>query len=297
MRAMELRRTSKPAAREEVATANPPASKAKEEKDPPRRSLRAKENAPPPNPGDNKVNPKDGLTYVWIPPGKFTMGCSPNDTMCAPDEKPAHPVTLTKGFWMGQTPVTNAAWAKFPSPSGWGDRQVTHAGKTLKISQTTSQPNVPAVGMLWDEARVFCQKAGGRLPTEAEWEYAARAGNTGVRYAKLSAISASTEQNGKERSLPGPAPVAQKEKNAWNLYDMYGNVLQWTEDRFSPTYYDQRVEQDPQGPSEGAPRVVRGGSFERNAATRLRASDRMSLLPRHLRLRHRLPLRPGVTSE
>jgi formylglycine-generating enzyme required for sulfatase activity len=180
---------------------------------------------------------------------------------------------------MGQTPVTNAAWNKIGHPSAWGDREVTHAGKTFKLSQTTREENVPAVGMLWDEARVFCQKTGGRLPTEAEWEYAARAGTTSMRYARLAAISVSTDANGKERTLPGPAPVAQKERNLWNLYDIYGNVMQWTEDRFSPTYYDQRVEQDPQGPSEGAPRVVRGGSFERNAATRLRASDRMSLMP------------------
>jgi formylglycine-generating enzyme required for sulfatase activity len=282
MRAMELRRTPDPTpATKEVASVTPlPTPTPKGEKEPPRRGLRAKENAQPPQPGANKVNPKDGLTYVWIPPGSFTMGCSPNDMMCAPNEKPPHPVSISKGFWMGQTPVTNAAWARIGYPSGWGDRQVTHDGKTMKISQTTGQPNVPAVGMLWDEARVFCQKIGGRLPTEAEWEYAARAGNTGIRYAKLASISASTDQNGRERSLPGPAPVAQKEKNAWNLYDMYGNVMQWTEDRYSPTYYDQRVQQDPQGPSEGVPRVLRGGSFERNAAPRLRASERMSLMPR-----------------
>ena len=60
--------------------------------------------------GPRKVNPKDGLTYVWIPPGTFTMGCSPGDAECKYDEEPAHEVILTKGFWMGQTPVTVGAW-------------------------------------------------------------------------------------------------------------------------------------------------------------------------------------------
>ena len=232
-----------------------------------------------PSPGATKVNPKDGLTYVWIPPGKFIMGCSPNDNMCGPDEKPAHPVTLTKGFWMGQTPVTNAAWKKLPYPSGWADREITYLGKTFKISETTGQPNVPAVGMLWDEARVFCERMGGRLPTEAEWEYAARAGTTLPRYARLASISVSTDQAGKPLQLSGPARVAQKEKNAWNLYDLYGSVGQWTADRHGASYYERSPERDPPGSSEGSARVLRGGSFERNSLGHLRASSRMSLMP------------------
>ena len=282
MRAMELRRTPDPTpATKEVASITPtPALTPKEEKEPPRRGLRGKENGSTLMPGSSKMNPKDGLTYVWIPAGNFTMGCSPNDMMCAPDEKPPHPVTISRGFFMGQTPVTNEVWNRIGHPSAWAEREVTHSGKTFKLSQTSMLGNVPAVGMLWDEARVFCQKVGGRLPTEAEWEYAARAGTTSMRYARPAAISVSTDENGRERALPGPARVAQKEKNLWNLYDMYGNVMQWTEDRFGPTYYEKRVEQDPQGPSEGSARVVRGGSFERNAATRLRASERMSLMPR-----------------
>jgi formylglycine-generating enzyme required for sulfatase activity len=242
--------------------------------------VQAAPSSPPPTrvAGATKVNPKDGLTYVWIPPGKFTMGCSPGDMLCAPDEKPAHPVTLTKGFWMGQTPVTNEAWKKLPFPAGWADREVTHEGKTLKLRQTIAQENVPAVGMLWDEARVFCEHVGGRLPTEAEWEYAARAGTTGPRYARLAAISISTDSDGKAMVLPGPARVAQKEKNPWNLYDLFGNVGQWTADRHGEGYYQHSPDHDPTGSAEGLARVLRGGSFERNSMGHLRASSRMSLL-------------------
>jgi formylglycine-generating enzyme required for sulfatase activity len=237
--------------------------------------------SPPPKavPGATKVNPKDGLTYVWIPAGSFLMGCSPDDNLCAADEKPSHPVTLSKGFWMGQTPVTNAAWKKLPFPSGWTEREISREGKILKLGQTTAQENAPAVGMLWDEARVFCEHVGGRLPTEAEWEYAARAGTTGPRYAKLAAISVSTDASGKALTLAGPAPVAQKEKNAWNLYDLYGNVGQWTADRHGANYYQNSVERDPPGSPEGMARVLRGGSFERNSGGHLRASGRMSLMP------------------
>jgi formylglycine-generating enzyme required for sulfatase activity len=234
---------------------------------------------PPPVPGASKINPKDGLTYIWIPPGSFMMGCSPNDQMCLNNEKPSHQVTISKGFWMGQTPVTNAAWTKLGPPSGWGNREVTHAAKSLKLSETVRFPNVPAVGMLWDEARAFCERAGGELPTEAEWEYAARAGSIAARYGKLNAISASTDQNGRELMVPGPIRVAQKEKNAWSLYDMIGDVWQWTEDRYGENYYEQKAETDPTGPTTGLAHVVRGGSFERNAVSSLRVSHRISFMP------------------
>jgi formylglycine-generating enzyme required for sulfatase activity len=279
LRAMELRaEKSKPAAATQPLAAVDSSTQLKASLNPGqgRTPARAPVNTPPPVPGASKTNPKDGLIYVWIPPGSFMMGCSPNDGLCFPNEKPAHHVTISKGFWMGQTPVTNLAWNKFPHPSGWAERTVTYAGKSFKLTETTKLPNVPAVGMLWDEARVFCEKVDARLPTEAEWEYAARAGNPAARYARLAAISASTDENGRELSLPGPPRVAQKEKNAWNLYDMIGNVWQWTADRHAEDYYERKVDLDPPGPTTGIGHVVRGGSFARNATAALRASHRSS---------------------
>lgn len=102
------------------------------------------------------VNPKDGLPYVWIPPGTFTMGCSPGDTQCDPDEGPTHLVELPAGFWMGQTEVTNAAYRR----------------SVASATFPANEADLPVIGLSWLQAKAYCAQVGGRLPTEAEWEYA-----------------------------------------------------------------------------------------------------------------------------
>ena len=108
-----------------------------------------------------RENPKDGLKYVWIPPGTFMMGCSAGDTECEEGENPAHQVTITKGFWMSQTEVTVAAYMRFIGGAG---------------AQTPQAPNfnagwhdqdMPIFNVSWNDASAFCSWAGGRLPTEA----------------------------------------------------------------------------------------------------------------------------------
>ena len=166
----------------------------------------------PPGPAKvrSKVNPKDGLTYVWIPPGRFTMGCSPGDLECANDEKPARPVAIARGFWLGETLVTQAAW-----------KRVT--GSDPSYFKGDDQP-VEQVN--WDDSQRYCAAIGGRLPTEAEWEYAARAGNAAARYGDLDSIAWYAGNSRNETH-----PVKQKEPNAWGLYDMLGNLLEWTGER------------------------------------------------------------------
>ena len=190
-----------------------------------------------PPPASSNVNAKDGQRYVWIPPGHFVMGCSPGDNECKDWEKPAHNVSITKGFWLGQTPVSVGAWKHFaaatskpmpPEPKlaasqlnpGWRDEQQ------------------PIVDVNWNESKDFCEWIGGRLPTEAEWEYAARAGGANSGFAD--------------------------HINAWNLYDMLGNVWQWTADWNGATYRAQQEDTDPKGPAEGDRRVIRGGSWVLN---------------------------------
>jgi len=206
--------------------------------------------------GAAKLNPKDGLMYVWIPPGTFTMGCSPGDTECRPDEKPAHEVTITKGFWMGQTPVTQAAYQRVT-----GSNPSDSKGDNLPVDRVT-----------WDKARAYCTAVGGRLPTEAEWEYAARAGSTGARYGSLAEI-AWYVKNSRGRIHE----VGRKQPNAFGLYDMLGDVWQWTADWYDEAYYRTSEKQDPAGPPAGTiqTRTLRGGCW-RCYPMAVRASFRYS---------------------
>jgi len=188
--------------------------------------------------GQTDVNPADDLTYVWIPPGAFNMGCSPRDAECGRDESPVHRVTIGKGFWMGQTPVTQEAYQRV----------------TGKSPGYFKGAKFPADSMSWDEGQSYCQATGMRLPTEAEWEYAARSGSTASRYGDVDQIAWYGVNSGDKTH-----ETMQKQPNASNLYDMLGNVWQWTADWYG-AYADGGLN-DPVGPVSGRIRVLRGGSW------------------------------------
>jgi formylglycine-generating enzyme required for sulfatase activity len=185
-----------------------------------------------------EVNPIDGLTYVWIQPGAFTMGCSAGDSECARDEKPARSVTISKAFRIGETFVTQEAY-----------QRVT--GKTPGYFKG---PKFPVDSVTWNEAQVYCEGTGMRLPTEAEWEYAARAGSTASRYGEIDRVAWYT-LNSENRTHE----VMRKEPNAWGLYDMLGNLWEWTADWYGA--YGGGESMDPRGAAAGKIRVVRGGSW------------------------------------
>jgi len=228
---------------------------------------------PGPAAGTVRTNPRDGLQYVWIPPGSFMMGCSPGDMMCQEQEKPAHLAVITKGFWIGQTEVTVAAAERFVAANGESMPPPPY------FNPNWADRNMPMVGVNWNDGAAFCRWAGGRLPTEAEWEYAARAGNTGPTYGPLDEIAWFVENSGRKRVDPTRIPdeasynklmeknnngthdVAQKRPNAWGLFDMLGNASEWVEDWYSPTYYQSSPAQDPQGPPTGQRRVRRGAAW------------------------------------
>ena len=188
--------------------------------------------------GTTWVNPNDGLTYVWIPAGRFTMGCSPGDKDCDFDENPRE-INIDHGFWMGQTLVTQGAY-----------KRVT--GENPSFYKHGDQFPVDKVDYI--EAYGYCVAVGMRLPNEAEWEYAARANTKGPRYSDdLDAIAWY-----KDNSLGHSHPVAQKQPSAFKLYDMLGNMWQWTTDIPGP--YSGQV-------------ILHGGSWMNKAST-VRVSNR-----------------------
>jgi hypothetical protein len=196
-----------------------------------------------------------GLPYVWTPPGKFLMGAPKGDKEAWDDERPQHEVTITKGFWLGKTPVTQAAYQR-----AMGGNPSHFKG-----------PNRPVEQVSWNGAQAYATKVGVRLPTEAEWEYAARAGTTASRYGALDEIAWYNGNSGGETH-----DVGGKKANAWGLHDMLGNVLEWVEDFFGE--YPAEAVTDPQGPGTGTSRVLRGGSWNYNPRY-ARASYRFRYAP------------------
>src|ERR1039457_5288531 len=154
---------------------------------------------PPPVTVKVKVNPIDNLRYVWIPAGSFMMGCSVQGP-CNPLED-SYSVRL-RDFRIGETQVTQEAYIRVTADSN---------------PSTSRDPKNPVEQVTWENARRYCRKIGGRLPTDEEWEYAARAGTLGRQYANNSG------------NAGRPHPVGQN-KNAWGLYDMPASVMEWTQD-------------------------------------------------------------------
>ncbi|HYO15459.1 MAG TPA: SUMF1/EgtB/PvdO family nonheme iron enzyme [Thermoanaerobaculia bacterium] len=190
-------------------------------------------------PGEERT--EKGIVFVRICPGTFTMGSGANDPPAKDDEKPAHEVTLTSGFWMGKTEITNEQYRRFRSD---------HRGDA----------NLPAVDVTWADAKEACEHFGGRLPTEAEWEYSARAGSqTAWSFGDDETRLGEYAWYEGNRSVFAPQPVGMKKPNAWGLQDMHGNVWEWVADRYA--LYTSEAQTDPAGPTNGDSRILRGGSF------------------------------------
>ncbi len=218
----------------------------------------------PPQPGDVRRNPVDGLDYLWIPPGAFQMGCVRGDDECDEAEKPRHEVTITRGFWLGKSEVTVGAYERFVQAMQlWMPEAPDYdAGWLAKDG--------PMVQVTWYEAKAYCEWAGDRLPTEAEWEYASRGGRQGQLYPWGNTISreqAHYREDGGVGEPPGgedpwenPSPVCSFAVTGWSLCDMGGNVAEWVADRNDADYYKRSPARDPKGPPSGEEGIARGGS-------------------------------------
>lgn len=217
--------------------------------------------------GAAKVNPTDGLKYRWMPPGEFRMGCSPGDSECKDDEKPAHAVTISRGFWLGESEVTVEAYRRFGMATGAGMPPAT------SLNSGWRQAQQPVVNLTWNEASEFCRWAGGRLPAEPQWEHAARAGAPAARYGDVKEIAWFKGNSGNRIR-----PVGQKQANSWGLHDILGNVWEWTADRYDERGYGSTAEADPPASGGGRLRVLRGGSWN-DKTDHVRVSQRYGYMP------------------
>ena len=213
------------------------------------------------------------MTFVKIPAGTFMMGSPDNESGRELDEGPQHQVTISKAFEMQTTEVTQSLWVSVMgyNPS-YFQKSENCPDEFTTINNIPMCPNNPVETVSYGKAEAFISmleaKADGyryRLPTEAEWEYAARAGTTGAYAGDLDAM-AWYQKNSRGMSHP----VGTKQANAWGLFDMHGNVNEWTTD--ARDYYSAAQVTDPVGASSGY-RVHRGGSFLRQALD-CRSADR-----------------------
>ena len=201
---------------------------------------------------DNGTN----IEMLLVPRGTFTMGCSPGDADCLGDENPAHQVTVTDAFYMGRTEVTQDQWTATmgSNPSGFG-----------------GQPNNPVDQVSWNMIQGFNSATGLRLPTEAEWEFACRAGTTTARYGSVNDIAwYNGNAGGTTHAVAGKLP------NALGLYDTLGNVWEWCQDWYGP--YASGSETNPTGPGKGSDRLLRGGCWYGDS-NHCRGSQRFTFTP------------------
>jgi formylglycine-generating enzyme required for sulfatase activity len=217
------------------------------------------------------------IEMLLVPPGTFIMGCSPSLQFgCGGVENPVHQVTLTQPFYLGRYEVTQAQWtAVMGSNPSW----FQSPSAQVPADQV---PNRPVESVSWNTIQGFNAATGLRLPTEAEWEYACRAGTTTA----FNLPPNGTNDDGPLGQLAWfnanaggqTRPVGQKLPNALGLHDMHGNVWEWVQDWYGGSYYSQSPGIDPPGPISGSQRVLRGGSWFGSSGN-CRASSRIGVAP------------------
>lgn len=210
--------------------------------------------------------------FVLIKAGDFLMGASENDKEAYPSEKPQHQVTISKDFYISKFEVTQKQWEDVMGYSCYDLDRSNPFYNLPGMKERITKPDHPAT-VSWEDAQKFISKLNEkegkniyRLPTEAEWEYAAKAGTT-------TAYSFGDDKKdldkyawyGGDFSTGGTHPVGKKLPNPWGLYDVHGNVWEWVQDWYSEDYFAHSPQTDPKGPDTGSNKVVKGGSWHATA--------------------------------
>jgi sulfatase modifying factor 1 len=210
------------------------------------------------------------IEMVYVEGGTFTMGCTSEQSDCMSDESPTHRVTLSS-YHIGKYEVTQAQW---------------RAVMGTNPSYFSGCDNCPVEQVSWDDVQEFIQKLNAqtgkqyRLPTEAEWEYAARGGNKSKGYKYSGSNSLSSVGWYYDNSGSKTHRVGKKSPNELGIYDMSGNVWEWCADWYGEDYYSSSSETNPQGPNTGYRRCLRGGSWN-FLDINCRAADRNDYIPNY----------------
>ena len=270
-----------------------------------------------PSIGSTLISEKDGMVMVYVPAGEFLMGSADSDAQAQGDEKPQHQVYLD-AFWIDKTEATNAMFAHFVAATGYKtDAEKIGQGWTLTGSQwgnvkgadwqhphgpdtnISGLDNHPAEMVSWNDAQAYCQWAGRRLPTEAQWEKAAR-GTDGRVYpwgnqtATCDYAVMSEEKHGCGQEAAGPVGSRPKGASLYGALDMAGNVEEWVADWYDTGYYASLPSTNPQGPSSGQERIVRGGAWSSDLTdVRVARLDRATPESRVLGFGFRCAVMPG----
>lgn len=208
-----------------------------------------------------------GIKLLKIPPGSFEIGCSNGDMDCDEDEKPQKEISITKAFYIGSTEITNRQFKEFIRQTGY----ITDAEKYHSINQWTNCHNskdflsLPVSCVSWNDAKAFTtwlsnvEKKVYRLPTEAEWEYAARADFFTRFYWGVEMDDSYAWYNKNSNSKPNP--IKTKTPNSRGLYDISGNVWEWCEDYYDKDFYKNITNKNPFQKQKTKGKVLRGGSW------------------------------------
>ena len=210
--------------------------------------------------GSSMISPKDGMKLLYVPAGNFLMGPANSDPNAKSWEKPQHTVYLD-AFWIDQTDVTNAMYSKCVSARACNLPTNLNSNTRSSYYGNSQFDNYPVIYVDWNMAKTYCEWTGRQLPTEAQWEKAAR-GMDGRTYPWGNNVPDDTLLN-YNLNLGDTTAVGQYPKGAspYGALDMAGNVSEWVADWFSDTYYQSSPSSNPIGPDTGTDRVVRGGSW------------------------------------